>query len=165
MGIFILHYDLLSYQILTLYNEFIFQIYSKCREGSAMKPKLTIFALLICFIVVTGCAAVIVGVGAGAGVYTYMKGELKRSYPETFDKTLTICMDTLKSLKMTAMERETDGITTKIKAMQANGTPVTVKLQMIASKITEVSVRSGFVGVWDKKVSELIHASIAQRLQ
>jgi len=36
---------------------------------------------------------------------------------------------------------------------------------MVEPRITKVSVRSGMVGIWDKNVSELIHASIAQRLQ
>lgn len=52
-----------------------------------------------------------------------------------------------------------------MKARQTDGTPVTIKTVMRAPGPTEVSVRYGIVGVWDKKVSELIHASIAQRLQ
>ena len=42
--------------------------------------------LLLCVaIVTTGCAAVVVGAGAGVGVYTYVKGELARSYPKDYD--------------------------------------------------------------------------------
>ncbi|MFC1817307.1 DUF3568 family protein [Thermodesulfobacteriota bacterium] len=130
-----------------------------------MKSKFMILLLSACYLMATGCVALIAGVGAGAGVYTYMKGELKRSYPEKFDKTLKICEDTLKRLKITVEAKASDGVKTTIKAKRTDDTPVMVKVIMIAPKITEVSVRSGIVGVWDKKVSELIHASIAQRLQ
>ena len=36
--------------------------------------------MLFILILTTGCAALVIGAGAGAGVYTYMKGELTRSY-------------------------------------------------------------------------------------
>jgi hypothetical protein len=52
-----------------------------------------------------------------------------------------------------------------MKARQTDGTPVTMKTVMRAPGPPQGSVRSGIVGVWDKKVSEFIHASIAQRLQ
>lgn len=112
-----------------------------------------------------GCAVVVTGAGVGAGVYTYMNGQLQRSYQAPFDKTNQACTATLKSLKIAIIEEASDGINTTIKAKRTDGTPVIIKTAMIEPRITEVSVRSGVVGVWDKRVSELIHASIAQRLQ
>jgi len=123
-----------------------------------------IMVLLACITVFTGCAALVAGTAAGAGVYTYVNGELKRSYPESFEKIYAICTDTLEGLKITIEEKSSDGISATINAKRADGTPIWVKVFMITPKITEVSVRSGVIGVWDKKVSELIHASIAQRL-
>ena len=129
-----------------------------------MKATSMIIVLVACMTVITGCVALIAGTAAGVGVYTYMDGELKRSYPESFDKVYTICTDTLEGLKINIEEKESDGISATINAKRADGTPVWVKVFMITPKITEVSVRSGVVGIWDKKVSELIHASIVQRL-
>ncbi|MDF1591521.1 MAG: DUF3568 family protein [Desulfobacterales bacterium] len=129
-----------------------------------MKTISMIAALLACIIVFTGCVALVAGTAAGVSVYTYINGELKRSYPESFDKIYAICIDTLEGLKINIEEKESDGIGATINAKRVDGTPVWVKVFMITPKITEVSVRSGVVGVWDKKVSELIHASIAQRL-
>ena len=120
--------------------------------------------LLACMILLAGCAALVAGTAAGVGVYTYVNGELKRSYPESFEKIYPICIETLESLKISIDEKVSDGISATISAKRADQTPVWVKVFMITPKITEVSVRSGVVGVWDKKVSELIHASIAQRL-
>ncbi len=121
--------------------------------------------LLSSYFIMLGCAAFIVGTGAGVGIYTYVNGELKTSYQATFDETNRACTEVLKSLEMEITEKTSDSIEAKIKARQTDGTPVTIKTVMRAPGTTEVSVRSGIVGVWDKKVSELIHASIAQRLQ
>ena len=121
--------------------------------------------LLSSYFIVLCCAAFISGTEAGAGVYTYVNGELKTSYQATFDETNRVCIAVLKSLEMEITEKTSDSIKSKIKARQTDGTPVTIKTAMRAPGTTEVSVRSGIVGVWDKKVSELIHATIAQRLQ
>ena len=130
-----------------------------------MIRKVFIFLLLSSYFIILGCAAFIAGTGAGAGVYTYVNGELKTSYQATFDETNRACIAVLKSLEMEITENTSDSNKAKIKARQTDGTPVTIKTAMRAPGTTEVSVRSGIVGVWDKKVSELIHASIAQRLQ
>ena len=98
-------------------------------------------------------------------MYTYVNGELKTSYQATFDETNRACVEVLKSLEMVMIEKTSDSIKANIKAKQTDGTPVTIKTVMITPSTTEVSVRSGIVGIWDKKVSELIHVSIAQRLQ
>jgi len=112
-----------------------------------------------------GCGVVVTGAAVGAGVYTFMDGQLQRSYQAPFDKTNQACIAALKHLKIATIEEASDGINATIKAKRTDGTPVTINTAMIEPKITEVSVRSGVVGVWDKKVSELIHASIAQKLQ
>jgi hypothetical protein len=49
-------------------------------------------------------------------------------------------------------------------AERSDGVPVTIEIVMLAPLITQVSIRTGVVGIWDKKSSELIHASIAKKL-
>ncbi|MEA3279164.1 MAG: DUF3568 family protein [Thermodesulfobacteriota bacterium] len=128
-------------------------------------PKLLILLLLSCYSVTAGCAVFVAGAGTGAAVYTYKYGELKRSYQASFDKTILACNAALKSLKITIREKTPDGIQTRIKGKCADKTSVTIKIKMIAPRITEISIRSGIIGLWDKKRSGSIHASIAQRLQ
>jgi len=130
-----------------------------------MKPKILILLSMVCLLVTAGCGALLVGTATGVGVYAYHKGALIRSYPETYVKTVDICLDTLKDLKLSIESKQADGIKTQITAKQTDETPVVLKVSNIAPRITEVSVRSGVVGVWDKKVSELIHATIAKRLE
>ena len=128
-------------------------------------PGFLVLLLLLCYSITTGCAVFVAGAGTVAGVYTYKCGELKRSYQASFDKTIFACNAALKSLKITIRKKTPDGIQTKIKGKCADKTSVTIKIKMIAPNITEISIRSGIIGLWDKKKSGSIHARIAQKLQ
>lgn len=130
-----------------------------------MTRNLLLSVILSCYLIAAGCAAVGAGAVAGAGAYTYINGQVSRLYQAPFDTTNQACTATLKKLKIAITEETSDGINATIKAKRTGGTPVIVKTEMIEPRITKVSVRSGMVGIWDKNVSELIHASIAQRLQ
>jgi len=105
-----------------------------------------------------GCTTIIVG------GYLYKKGELKRVYPASLEETLNACAEVFKSLKIKVKERFLVGIKTKINAEWPDGTPLKVKLVLKDSRITEVSIRSGYVGVLDRDESELIHQRITRRL-
>lgn len=129
-----------------------------------MSTRLAAVLLILSLITCTGCAALVAGAGAGAGVYTYVSGELKRTYNAPFDKAVSDSLAALQELKITFLDKRSTGITTTIDAEKSNGTPVTVIITILQTNVTEVSVRTGVVGYWDKKVSELIHAHIAKRL-
>ena len=127
-----------------------------------MSTRLTAALLILGLIACAGCAALVAG--AGAGVYTYVSGELKRTYNAPFDKAVSDSLAALQELKITYLDKRSSGITTTIDAEKSDATPVTVIITMLRTNVTEVSVRTGVVGYWDKKVSELIHAHIAKRL-
>lgn len=118
----------------------------------------------LCLLTMTGCAAVIAGAGAGAGMYTYVSGDLKRTYSVDFDSATRIAVQALEALKISITERRSTGIQATVSGMRTDETPVTVTVLMIGPQVTEISVRSGLVGYWDKSGSELIHATIAKRL-
>lgn len=129
-----------------------------------MKCKAT-FALILTLALLTGgCAALVVGAGTGAGVYSYVEGELRRTYPAEFTAALDATRQALDHLEIRVESTTADGMTTLLKAKRSNGSPVTVKIARLSPRVTEIGVRSGFVGLWDKNVSELVHATIAQRL-
>jgi hypothetical protein len=111
-----------------------------------------------------GCAAVLVGAGAGAGTLAYIKGELKRDYEASYDGTVKACSDGLNSLKIPVTEKTSDALQTIFKAKRPDGTPVTVKAVKLNEQVTEVSVRTGMVGLWDKNVSLQIHESIRRKM-
>ena len=116
--------------------------------------------LLFALLFTTGCAAIVAGAGAGTGVYTWVKGELIRSYAKDFAHTENATVQSLEYLKITIDEKNQKGSETIIKARQSNGSPVTVKIRTVRYDMTEVGIRSGYVGYWDRKNAELIHATI-----
>jgi hypothetical protein len=135
--------------------------------GRKMTGRITNSAALILVGIwlLTGCAAVIVGAGVGAGTYTYIKGELKRSYQAEFDKTLQICLDILDDLNQPVIDKTTDGEKTTIKTQRKDGTDQIIDVSIINVDWTQVSVRTGVVGYWKKDISEQFHEFIAQRIK
>ena len=125
-----------------------------------MARTVTAITLLFALLFTAGCAAIVVGAGAGAGVYTWVKGELIRSYAKDFAHTESATIQALDYLKITIDEKTQTGSETTIKAHQSDGYPVTVTIRTVRYDMTEVAVRSGYVGYWDRKNAELIHATI-----
>ena len=125
-----------------------------------MARPLTAITLLVALLFTTGCAALVVGAGAGAGVYTWIKGELIRSYAKDFTHIENAAIQSLDYLKITIDEKTQAGSETTVKARQSDGSPVTVTIRTVRYDMTEVAVRCGYVGYWDRKNAELIHATI-----
>lgn len=120
--------------------------------------------LLFLSLTLAGCVPLIVGGGSTAAVYSYTSGNLRASYPATFAETTRACTETLTYLQITLINKASTGIKTTLTAERSDGVPVTIEIVMLAPLITQVSIRTGVVGIWDKKSSELIHASIAKKL-
>lgn len=129
-----------------------------------MRKTLCLALIVFTGLFTAGCALIVVGAVTGTGVYTYINGELQRSYQTAYDRTLSVTADTLQTLEIPITEKISDGLSTSFKAKRADGTPVAVKVEMVESNITRVSVRTGLVGYWDKEGSELIHENLAKRL-
>lgn len=129
-----------------------------------MQNRILMLLLLCLTWITTGCVALIAGAGAGAGVYTYMNGDLKRTYQADYEIVRKATDASLNDLKIIKSDENSDGIESDITAKRSDGTLVTLHVTKLGPNLTEVAVRSGIVGVWDKEVSELIHATIAKKL-
>jgi len=130
-----------------------------------MTRKFAALFLISCFWLWVGCAAVIIGAGLGVGTYTYLKGDLKRAYNAKFDKTLNVCLSILTDLDQPILEKTTDGEKTTIRTERKNGSPQTISVSISSVDWTEVSVRTGGFGYWNREVSEQFHEFIAERLK
>ncbi len=119
-------------------------------------------ALLACQLL-AGCAFFVAGAVVGAGAYTYVNGELKRTYQATYDHAVQASERALAEMNISIKSIEKQGLTTVIEG-NFNGKPVLVNIARVDLNITEIGVRSGYVGVWDKGFSTEIHEKIAQRL-
>jgi len=130
-----------------------------------MIRKFAALFIMFCFWLWVGCAAVIIGAGVGAGTYTYLKGDLKRAYHAKFDKTLNICLSILTDFDQPILEKTTDGEKTTIRTERKNGSPQTISVSIAKVDWTEVSVRTGAFGYWNRELSEQFHEFIAERLK
>jgi len=129
------------------------------------QKKVVAVVSLLSIWLLNGCAAVIVGAGVGAGAYTYVKGDLKRSYEVKFDKALKVCVGILEDLDQPIIEKTTDGEKTTIKTKRKDGSPQTIHVAIESIQWTQVSVRTGKVGYWKREVSQQFHNFIAERLK
>ena len=133
-----------------------------------MKQKilnLNVFLSLFCFFGLYGCALVVIGIGAvGAGAFAYFNGKLTKTYESEYHDTVRASSATLEGLKIPISETITDELKTEIKAKRTDETPVAIEIVRIDRDHTQVSVRTGSLGVWDKRVSEQIHGYINQNL-
>jgi hypothetical protein len=130
-----------------------------------MLSKLFLLIVVSIASLTTGCIALVIGAGAGAGTFAYVDGQLSRTYEAKYQKIDQICKSILTDMKQPVLEETTDGAQTIIKSERTDGTPMTIKIRIIDSDWTEVSVRTGFVGLWKKEISEQFHEFIAERLK
>jgi len=127
--------------------------------------KLNILLSLLCVFSLYGCAAALIGIGAaGAGAFAYFNGKLTKTYESEYHDTVRTSSATLEDLKIPITETIADALKTEIKAKRTDGTPVAIEILRIEKDLTQVSVRIGSLGVWDKRVSEQIHRCINQNL-
>ena len=123
-----------------------------------MFKKSIYYLALAFFLLMTGCAFIV-------GKAVYDSGELIKRYPAGFDRSVSACIDTLEKLNISVIDTSSTGIKTRIDAEWSDGTPVTVIVVMKMRWITEISIRSGVIGVMDLKANRMIHDNIAQHLK
>ncbi|MDI6786842.1 MAG: DUF3568 domain-containing protein [Planctomycetota bacterium] len=113
-------------------------------------------------ILLSGCpvAWLVGGAAVGAGTYAYFKGELERKYPASFDKCWQASIRTLEHLQFTRESSTRDRLAGKIEARRADGTPITITIELISDKVTSIKVKVGMFG--DREISERIHERIKE---
>ncbi|MFQ6672934.1 MAG: DUF3568 domain-containing protein [Candidatus Tectimicrobiota bacterium] len=121
--------------------------------------------ILLIGLVSAGCGGVALlatGAGVGVGTYAWIQGELKRSYPATYDTVWNAARDALQSLEMPVLSEQRDALKGTIMAKRADGNDVRVNVKYLTDRTTEVAVRVGLFG--DRAASTMIHESIQTRL-
>jgi outer membrane protein OmpA-like peptidoglycan-associated protein len=121
---------------------------------------------ILSFFGLYGCAVAVIGIGAAgaAGAFSYFNGKLTKVYESEYHDTVKASGDTLEKLKIPIAETIADELKTEFKARRPDGTPVAIEVVRIDQDHTQVSVRTGSFGVWDKRVSEQIHGYMDQNL-
>ena len=83
-----------------------------------------------------------------------------RSCAKDVAHTENATIQSLDYLKVTIDEKPQKDSQAAIKTRQSDGTPVTVSVWTVRYNMTEVAVKSGYVGYWNRNNAELIHATI-----
>ena len=126
---------------------------------------LNVLLSLLCVFSLYGCAVAVIGIGAaGAGAAAYFNGKLTKTYESEYHDTIQASSATLEDLKIPITETIKDELKAEINARRPDGTPIAIEIIRIEQDLTQVSVRTGSVGFWDKRVSEQIQGYINQNL-
>jgi outer membrane protein OmpA-like peptidoglycan-associated protein len=129
------------------------------------KINLYVWLSLLSLVLLYGCAVAVIGIGAaGAGAFAYLNGKLTKTYESEYHETVRASSVTLEELKIPVSETTADELKTDIQAERPDGTPVNIEVVRIDPTHTQVSVRTGSLGVWDRRVSEQIHGYIFEAL-
>ena len=128
--------------------------------------RLNLHLLFIIFsqVVLSGCSAVVLGIGAGAGAVAYTSGGISRIYEAEYHRAVGATLETLHQLKIPPDEKTGDELKSEIRANRADGSPVKVEVERINSQRTQISIRTGTIGILDKQVSNQIHEIIEKKL-
>ena len=124
--------------------------------------KLKKVAILISMLLfLYGCAPVLlVGVGAGAGVasYMYVDGRLAIEYPLEYDRAWSSANRALENFQISISNSVNEEGRGMIEAVRKDGIEVTVKLMNKGHGITAIAIRVGTFG--DRFEAQKIHDKI-----
>ncbi len=126
-----------------------------------MKTYFRLSVLLTAIFFLSGCAAVLLGVGAGVGIgtYKYIEGNLERDYPLAYSRAWDASNTALTNLKISITSSNNEGVKGTIEAVRQDGSKITVKLKDKGLNVTLIKVRAGILG--DRELAEKIHNEIA----
>ena len=133
-----------------------------------VKRRLQLIALFCCFLIgLSGCSRkwAVIGAAAaavGTGAYFYVKGDLKRNYEASIDKTWQAAVKSVEDLGLSTESKQNDAFNGVIKGKMADGKSFTVNVKRLGDNLTEVGVRVGTFG--DRERSEVIHDKILSNI-
>ncbi|MFO7684872.1 MAG: DUF3568 family protein [Desulfobacterales bacterium] len=121
--------------------------------------------LLSCGWIISGCAAVVLGIGAAAGIgAANVAGRDSRLYDAEYHQTVRACQETLNTLMISAYETDSDESSTTILARHPDQTPVKIEVVRAGPGQSEVGVRTGVVGIMGLEASNEIHVTLKKHL-
>ncbi len=117
--------------------------------------------MILLVLLSTGCAALVVGGAAAVGTYTYVAGQLHRTYNANLDATYQATLAGCEALGLPLQDKQKQLSKASVKVIDGDR-EVWIALKAQSSTTTEVSVRVGYLG--DELASRRIHEAIQARL-
>ncbi len=128
-----------------------------------MRKKLSLGILLgVILLFNSGCVALLIGGGAGAGTVAYLKGELKSVVEASLEKTYQASQDALGDLEFPVTGRQKDAFSAELTARGGNDKKIEIDLKKLSDKMTEIKIRVGIFG--DESLSQLILERIMKHI-
>ena len=118
--------------------------------------------VLVCVLLSAGCTAVIVGAGAGAGTFAYVKGVTQATYDAPYNDVWDATGASLDHFGIKLSDKTRDALAGSYKGERHDGTNVIVDIASIARDKTSVEIRVGIFG--DRDIQEKIAEDIEKRL-
>jgi len=119
---------------------------------------------VVVFFCLLGCAPVLIGAGAGAGVagYKFIQGSLEIEYIASYERVWNATKLALRDSNIRIEKEQKDAINAKIIGKTASNTKVVIKLKNKPSGIVKMSIRVGLFG--NEDASMIIKKAIDRRL-
>ena len=127
-------------------------------------PLLHLLILFLIPLAMSGCGAFIVA-GAGAGAYSYISGNVIRTYSADYKETVRACRVVLNQLQVEILEESGDALKTKVRSSRYDGAEITIGVERVGNNLTQVGIRTGFIGIDKTDDSELLHQYIDDQLR
>lgn len=126
------------------------------------KKQLTALLALTALVELTGgCAAVLVGAGAGTAIY--VTGNLKAPVSEDINTVYQATLKAVEQLELKVSSKTKDALSAKIIARDAQDKKITINLVSASENTTKIAIRVGIFGNEEK--SRLIYEKIQKNLK
>ncbi len=119
------------------------------------------YVMILLVLLSTGCAALVVGGAAAVGTYTYVAGQLQKTYNANLDASYQATLAGCEALGLPLQEQEKKLSKATIRVIDGDR-DVWIWLNAQSSTTTEIAIRVGLLG--DELASRRIHDAIAARL-
>ena len=125
------------------------------------KKQVALIVVICCLVsVVSGCAVVLVG--AGAGTVAYLKGNIEAILEEDLGQVYAASLRALDKLEISATRKEKDALSAVIVGRTAADKKITIKLKATENNLTNLSIRVGVFG--NRPQSQRIYDEIKKHL-
>lgn len=125
------------------------------------KNPIRVVLLLGLAFIAGGCAAALVG--AGAGTVAYLRGDLEAIMAEDVGTVYQASLKALEDLEIGATSKQKDALFAKIVARGADDKKIKITLKRTEENLTKLSIRIGLIGSETK--SRVIYEQIKENLQ
>jgi hypothetical protein len=127
-----------------------------------LRKRLCMYVLIMLYLFNSGCAAFVVGAGAGAAGVIWYKGKLEETVAASVPHVHQAVKAGLRDLNITITEDRYDELTAEVRGILADGKKVWIDAESVGASTTKLTIRVGVFG--DKDFSLRIRDAIKRHL-